>query len=145
VEDARALLLEYTESLGVDLSFQNFDRELAAFPESYLPPTGALLLCFRDESPAGSVAMRGLDDGVCEMKRLYVRPAFRGRGVGRELALAVIEAGREAGYRSMRLDTLPGMDDAQRLYRLLGFGEIDAYYENPVPGTKYLELDLRES
>ena len=109
MEDARALLLEYTESLGVDLSFQNFDRELAAFPESYLPPTGALLLCFRDESLAGSVAMRGLDDGVCEMKRLYVRPAFRGRGVGRELAVAVIEAGRGAGYRSMRLETMPSV------------------------------------
>ena len=139
------LLLEYTESLGVDLSFQNFDDELAAFPISYLPPTGALLLCSRDGQVAGSVAMRGLGDGICEMKRLYVRPGFRGRGVGRELAVAVIGAARGAGYRTMRLDTLPGMDDAQRLYRLLGFAEIDAYYENPVPGTKYLELDLRES
>jgi ribosomal protein S18 acetylase RimI-like enzyme len=145
VADARVLLLEYTESLGVDLSFQNFDEELSAFPESYLPPTGALLLCSRDGSLAGSVAMRGLDDDICEMKRLYVRPGFRSRGVGRELAVAVIGAARDAGYRSMRLDTLPGMDDAQRLYRLLGFNEIDAYYENPVPGTKYLELNLRES
>ena len=90
VADARALLLEYTESLGVDLSFQNFDEELAAFPESYLPPSGALLLCSREGRVAGSVAMRGLGDGVCEMKRLYVRPEFRGRGVGRELAVAVI-------------------------------------------------------
>lgn len=139
------LLLEYRESLGVDLSFQNFDDELAAFPDSYLPPTGALLLCSRDGQVAGSVAMRGLDDGICEMKRLYVRPAYRGRGVGRELTVAVIGAARGAGYRRMRLDTLPGMDDAQRLYRLLGFAEIDAYYENPVPGTKYLELDLRAS
>lgn len=137
------LLLEYTESLGVDLSFQNFDGELAAFPKRYLPPTGALLLCSRNGQVAGSVAMRGLGDGICEMKRLYVRPGFRGRGVGRELAVAVIDAARDAGYRTMRLDTLPGMDDAQRLYRLLGFAEIDAYYENPVPGTKYLELDLR--
>lgn len=140
---ARTLLLEYADSLGVDLSFQNFDRELSDFPASYLPPAGALIVAARDEHLAGSVAMRRLDDEVCEMKRLYVRPDFRGLGVGRELAVAIIESAKGMGYRHMRLDTLPGMEDAQRLYRALGFQDIAAYYENPIPGTRYLELDLR--
>lgn len=145
VAQARALLLEYADSLGVDLSFQNFDRELSDFPENYLPPTGALLLANRDDVLAGSIAMRRLDDGICEMKRLYVRPDNRGEGIGRELAVAVIHRAKGMGYRHMRLDTLPGMDDAQRLYRTLGFRDIAAYYENPIPGTRYLELDLRLS
>ncbi len=137
------LLLEYTESLGVDLSFQNVDQELSEFPGSYILPSGALLLAARSGKLAGSVAMRKLDGASCEMKRLYVRPGSRGFGVGRALAIAVIDAARDRGYRQMRLDTLPGMDDAQGLYRTLGFREIAAYYENPVPGTRYLELDLR--
>ena len=143
--EARTLLLEYAESLDVDLAFQNFDQELSDFPANYLPPTGALLLASRDERLAGSVAMRRLDQGICEMKRLYVRPAFRGLGVGRDLAVAIIAAARGAGYTHMRLDTLPAMGDAQRLYGILGFREIAAYYENPIPGSKYLELDLRSS
>jgi ribosomal protein S18 acetylase RimI-like enzyme len=143
VLEARTLLLEYAESLNVDLSFQNFDQELDEFPGAYLPPTGALLLAVRGGQPAGSVAMRRFDTETCEMKRLYVRPDFRGLGVGRELAAAIIDAARDLSYRKMRLDTLPGMDDAQGLYRALGFREIAAYYENPVPGTRYLELDLR--
>ena len=137
------LLLEYTESLDVDLSFQNFDQELREFPGGYLPPSGALLLATRSGKLTGSVAMRQLDAEACEMKRLYVRPGSRGLGVGRALAVAVIDAARDRGYRQMRLDTLAGMDDAQGLYRTLGFREIGAYYENPVPGTRYLELDLR--
>lgn len=145
VAHARTLLLEYVDSLDVDLSFQNFDRELTDFPASYLPPTGALLVATHDERFAGSIAMRRLDDHVCEMKRLYVRPDFRGLGVGRELAGAIIDAARGMGYRHMRLDTLPGMGDAQRLYRTLGFEELAAYYENPIPGTRYMELDLRVS
>ena len=140
---ARTLLLEYAESLDVDLSFQNFDQELREFPDSYMPPTGALLLATRAGQLAGSVAMRELETGICEMKRLYVRADFRGLGVGRELAVAIIDAAGDMGYRHMRLDTLPGMDDAQRLYRTLGFREIAAYYESPVSGTRYLELDLR--
>lgn len=143
VGDARELLIEYVRSLDVDLSFQNFDRELAEFPSGYLPPDGALILAFHDARLAGSVAMRRLDSRICEMKRLYLRPGFRGLGVGRELAAAVIDTARSAGYLSMRLDTLPGMHDAQRLYRALGFREIDAYYESPVVGTRYMELDLR--
>jgi len=142
---ARALLAEYARSLDVDLSFQNFDRELAAFPADYLPPDGALILAFRDAQLAGSVAMRRLESDLCEMKRLFVRAHFRGLGLGHDLAAAVIETARLAGYQRMRLDTLPGMHDAQRLYRALGFREIDAYYENPVPGTRYMELDLRDS
>ena len=143
IGEARELLGEYARSLDVDLSFQNFEHELAQFPSGYLPPEGTLILAFHDARLAGSVAMRRIDDRVCEMKRLYLRPAFRGLGIGSGLANAVIEAARSAGYRSMRLDTLPGMHDAQRLYRALGFREIDAYYENPVAGTRYMELDLR--
>jgi ribosomal protein S18 acetylase RimI-like enzyme len=145
VAQARSLLLEYVDSLGVDLSFQNVERELADFPASYLPPAGALLVATRDQRLAGSIAMRRLDDEACEMKRLYLRPEFRGYGIGRELAGAIVDRARNAGYQRMRLDTLPGMQDAQRLYRALGFEEIAAYYENPIPGTRYMELDLRLS
>ncbi len=137
------LLLEYTDSLGVDLSFQNVDRELSEFPGRYMPPGGALLLASHGGKLAGGVAMRKLEAEACEMKRLYVRPDVRGLGVGRTLAVAVIQAARDCGYRKMRLDTLAGMDDAQGLYKTLGFREIAAYYENPVPGTRYMELDLR--
>ena len=140
---ARTLLLEYADSLDVDLAFQNFEQELSEFPANYLPPAGALLLADHDQLLAGSVAMRRLDEHTCEMKRLYVRPDFRGFGIGRILAAAIIEAAKEAGYCYMRLDTLPGMGDAQRLYGILGFREIPAYYENPIAGTRYLELDLR--
>lgn len=143
VAQARTLLAEYAESLDIDLSFQNFDQELSEFPGSYMPPSGALLLATRSGKLAGSVAMRELDGEICEMKRLYVRPGSRRFGVGHALAMAVIDAARDRGYRQMRLDTLAGMDDAQGLYRTLGFREIAAYYENPVPGTRYLELDLR--
>lgn len=143
VADARALLLEYVESLGMDLSFQNFDRELADFPASYLPPSGALVIATRDARLAGSIALRKLDAECCEMKRLYVRPDYRGLGVGRDLSAAIIEAAKDLGYRRMRLDTLPGMQGAQNLYQTLGFREIAPYYENPIPGTRYLELDLR--
>ena len=142
VEQAKTLLLEYAQTLGVDLSFQNFERELADFPSSYLPPDGALLIATHDARLAGSIAMRRLDRQVCEMKRLYVRPEFRGLRIGRVLADAIIEIARGVGYRHMRLDTLPGMARAQRLYRELGFREIAPYYFNPVPGTKYLELTL---
>lgn len=143
VTQARTLLVEYADFLGVDLSFQNFDRELSDFPASYLPPTGALLVATRDERLAGIIAMRRLDKECCEMKRLFVRPDFRGRSVGRDLAVAIINTAKNMGYQRMRLDTLPGMDEAQRLYRSLGFRDIAAYYENPIPGTTYLELDLR--
>lgn len=142
---AAALFREYASSLGVDLSFQDFDRELASLPGAYAPPHGRLFLLFTGDAsqPAGCVALRKLDNMTCEMKRLYVRPEFRGCGAGRKLAEAAIEAARESGYRAMRLDTLPQMTAAQSLYHLLGFREIAAYRFNPVPGTRYFELALR--
>jgi ribosomal protein S18 acetylase RimI-like enzyme len=145
---ARALVREYAAGLGIDLCFQSFDDELAHLGEMYGPPSGRLLLaCCDDESEetehaeaAGCVALRRLDDGTAEMKRMYVRPAFRGRGIGRMLAVAVLDAAREMGYARVRLDTLPSMGEAQSLYRSLGFVEIAPYYPNPVPGARYLEV-----
>jgi ribosomal protein S18 acetylase RimI-like enzyme len=143
VEAARALFLEYAASLGVDLCFQNFDRELAALPGDYAPPGGRLLLAYSGEEIAGCVALRRLDDTTCELKRLYVRPGFRGKKIGHALVLAVITAAREIGYHRMRLDTLPSMTEAQSLYAALGFREIAAYRHNPVTGSRFLELALR--
>jgi putative acetyltransferase len=142
VADARALFVEYAQALGIDLCFQGFDTELAELPGSYARPAGRLLAATLDGELAGCVAMRPLSDGACEMKRLYVRPAARGSGVGRALAGAVIAAAREEGYERMCLDTLPPMVEAQPLYESLGFREIEPYYVNPVPGARFLELAL---
>ncbi|HEV3408343.1 MAG TPA: GNAT family N-acetyltransferase [Gaiellaceae bacterium] len=141
-EEVRALFREYQAELGVDLCFQGFDRELAELPGDYGPPDGSLLVASVDGELAGCVALRRLRDGVCEMKRLYVRPAFRRRRVGRALAEAVIATARERGYGRMRLDTLPSMGEASALYHSLGFREIPPYYRNPVPGARFLELEL---
>lgn len=142
VDTARSLFVEYAEAIGVDLCFQGFDAELAGLPGAYAPPAGRLLLGLVGDDVAGCVALRDLGGGVCEMKRLYVRLAFRSSGLGRRLAEAVIEEARAAGYERMRLDTLPSMAAAQRLYESLGFREIPPYYPNPVPGARFLELGL---
>lgn len=143
IEEARTIFREYETWLGLDLCFQNFEKELAELPGAYAPPGGRLLLAYENEQLAGCVALRKLGDGACEMKRLFLRPEFHGHGRGRQLAEAIVAAARAAGYEQMRLDTLPQqMAKAIALYRSLGFKEIDPYYDNPVKGALFMELKL---
>ena len=139
----RDLFLEYWQTRNLGLSVFNFDQELAQLPGSYAPPEGRLLLAYSGEEPAGCVALRKLEPAICEMKRLYLRPKFRGQGLGRTLAEKIIQEARDIGYQKMRLDTIvPGMENAIALYARLGFREIAAYRNNPIPGAQYLELTL---
>lgn len=138
----RQLLDEYAAFLGMDLEFQHFGHERQHLPGDYTPPRGALLLARLDGAPAGMAALRPRDETRCEMKRLYVRPDARGTGIGRQLAERIIAEARSIGYREMLLDTLPIMQDAQRMYVALGFRDIAPYYDSPIPGTRYMALEL---
>jgi ribosomal protein S18 acetylase RimI-like enzyme len=142
IEEVRRLLREYEVSLNVSLCFQGFEEELAELPGEYAPPRGRLLLACDGGQPAGCVALRELDEETCEMKRLYLRPEFRGQGAGRRLARSVIQEARTLGYKRMRLDTLAAMREAKALYESLGFKRIEPYYQNPLPGTEFMELEL---
>ncbi|MDY7226318.1 GNAT family N-acetyltransferase [Hyalangium rubrum] len=142
VEQARTLVLEYVNGLGIDLDFQDFEQEMREFPSDYAPPDGCLLLAMDAQGPAGCVGLRKLEPGICEMKRLYVRPRCRGQGLGQRLAQAVIEEARVLGYSAMRLDTLSTMHSAIGTYRGLGFQPIAAYYRNPIEGALFFELKL---
>jgi putative acetyltransferase len=143
IAQARQLFLEYAESLGFSLCFQNFDNELASLPGDYAAPDGRLLLAEFEGQPAGCVALHRLADDICEMKRLYLRPRFRGKGLGRELTGRIIAEAREIGYQRMRLDTVePVMRDAVAMYRRIGFREIAPYCNNPMTGALYMELLL---
>jgi putative acetyltransferase len=146
LEDVRTIFREYARGLGVDLCFQQFDEELAGLPGDYAAPRGALLLARVDGELAGCCALRPLDaadyPNAAEMKRLYVRKAFRGFGLGRQLAEAVLDAARQAGYACVLLDTLDDMEAARALYEDLGFAEIPPYYHNPIAGAHYLKADL---
>jgi putative acetyltransferase len=143
IAQARELFLEYAQSLGFSLCFQNFDKELAGLPGEYAPPEGRLLLAECEGQLSGCVALHKLEGGVCEMKRLYLRPQFRGGGMGRALAERIISEARQIGYRRMRLDTVePVMKDAVAMYGKLGFKEVAPYCANPIAGALYMELEL---
>jgi putative acetyltransferase len=143
IAQARELFLEYAQSLGFSLGFQNFDKELAALPGDYAPPKGRLLLVEHDAQLAACVALHKLEPAICEMKRLYLRPRFRGKGLGRALAERIIAEARQIGYARMRLDTVePIMKDAVAMYRKLGFNEIPPYRPNPIAGAMYMDLEL---
>jgi ribosomal protein S18 acetylase RimI-like enzyme len=143
IDDARTLFKEYETNIGVSLCFQNFEQELANLPGDYAPPNGRLLLAKDNDQLAGCIALRQLVPGICEMKRLFVRPAYQGTGLGRILVDRIIDEARKLGYTHIRLDTMPGrMDKAIALYRSIGFVEIAPYYVSPVADATFMELKL---
>ena len=144
IEEIRALFREYEEFLKVDLSFQSFEEELASLPGNYFPPDGDLLISFDGERAVGCVALCGIDESICEMKRLYVRPEARGRGLGKRLAQEIIEISKDLDYSLIRLDTLDRLEQAVNLYEDLGFIKIAPYYENPLSGVIYWEKKLKD-
>ena len=139
----RRLFQQYADSLGFDLEFQEFSQELATLPGQYTPPQGCILLAATAEEYIGCVALRSLEDNICEMKRLYVVPGFRGKKIGRALAQGIIDEARKIGYAYMRLDTIETMTAAKSLYRSLGFRSIKPYRYNPLDNPTFFELDLR--
>jgi len=143
IEAVRGLIAEYVEWLGIDLSYQSFPEEFATLPWRYAPPGGDLLLALDGGEPAGCVALKPIDADSGEFKRFFVRPRFRGRGIGLALGRAIVDRARRIGYRRMRLDTLPAMTAAVAVYRALGFRPIEAYHPTPVIGTLFMELDLQ--
>jgi len=142
INQTREIFIEYTNYLGFDLSFQNFEEELNTLPGIYAVPEGCILLAFHKNNLAGCVAVRKFEENICEMKRLYVRPKYRRQDIGKGLSKAIIDKAKEIGYEYMRLDTLPFMKEAIKLYFSLGFKEIAPYRYNPFEGAKFFELKL---
>ncbi|WLD27410.1 Acetyltransferase (GNAT) family protein [Clostridioides difficile] len=142
LENVKILFTEYSNSLNIDLCFQDFNNELKTLPGKYEKPSGSLILAFVDENLAGCVALKKLEDKVCELKRLYVRDKFRGLKIGKILLEEIVEEAKKIGYTYMRLDTLPSMKSAQGLYEKIGFYDIDPYTYNPIEGARYMELKL---
>lgn len=144
IEEIKRLFLEYAKSLKIDLAFQNFEAEFNTLPGKYGSPHGILILALVDGKEAGCIALRKISEGICEMKRLYVRDDYRGLGIGKELITMIIEEARKLKYSYIRLDTLPMMKKAQDLYLSFGFYDIEPYVYNPIKGTRFLELKLKE-
>jgi len=142
IPQIRDMLQEYVAWIGLDLAFQEIDDELAGLPGDYAPPRGALLVAAEGTVLVGMIALRPIDDRICEMKRLFVRPQARGRGLARKLVDGILSEARRLKYDEIRLDTLPMMGDAQNLYVAMGFADIDAYYETPIAGTRFMALRL---
>jgi len=138
----KKLFTEYASRLDFNLDFQNFEKEVAELPGEYAPPEGRLIIALCDDEAIGCVALRKFANGICEMKRLYVRPPFRGKGIGRELVKIIIHEGKKIGYKKMLLDTVPSMKEAITLYQSIGFHEIPPYRNNPVEGAVFMELNL---
>ena len=143
LNDIRVLFVEYAESLDFDLDFQNFKEELNRLPGDYAPPEGCLIIAFCRDEPAGCVGLRRLEKDICEMKRLYVRPRYRAAGLGKVLAESIVREAALRGYKRMRLDTVPSMKEARRLYESMGFKEIDPYCYNPIQGATFWEKKLQ--